>query len=708
MRFSSTILSLASIGALAALFSNQAEAQCPPDAFEPNDTCTAAAPLSVANHANLRASELDPDHYVITVPPLEQLRVTLWPTNQMAQPFELSLQDDACSMGLADSEFFEDLATGSSWLSLNWGNASLTPKNVRLRVGSILPNDSCIGYRLNMETFSDPCMDPLLVDGFEENDSCSLAVPIVEGYYPGLWISRWDEDHFRITVPPLVRLNIGMAPEDNDAISYHVVVRDDSCATILAGSDPDSGDSNLSCNWTNASNSPVDVRVQVSASIANPSCTEYNLNLQLIPDQTVSDCLNPALDDGFEHNDTCATATAISAGSYPDLRVGMQDEDHYSIVVPPGGSLLAVVDFGDGTLTDTLSVALFDALTCGTLLDAGELIFFEQEVFWTNTSATPVETVLSVRLVGGTFECRHYDMDISVPSWVCAGGQSDDGYEDNDDCASAIRLTDGVETDLLVQSGDDDFFEFEVAAGQTLTLDLLVPYSGADLEAYLYADDPACGDTLSFLQYVDASTGGGTLAWTNTTGADQTYFAQVRLVSPGIQGCNAYDLRTTGALDPDVTTPFCFGDGSADAGFGPVDCPCGNNAGPGSGGGCLHSESIGLGAVLTVTGSTSVATDDLAFTVTGATSNQMGMLIQGHHAMAAPFKDGVYCMGNETRRIEVLNLDGAGSAATSSSIVTRGAVAVGRTRHYQAWFRDPGGACGTGSNFTQGITVLWR
>ncbi|MCA8981338.1 MAG: hypothetical protein H6831_13915 [Planctomycetes bacterium] len=151
-----------------------------------------------------------------------------------------------------------------------------------------------------------------------------------------------------------------------------------------------------------------------------------------------------------------------------------------------------------------------------------------------------------------------------------------------------------------------------------------------------------------------------------------------------------------------VGTPVCFGDGSLSF------CPCANDAAAGSGSGCLNS--TGLGAILSGTGSDAVANDDLVLGAVQARASVPGLFLQGTTTISTPFKDGILCVGNPTERLQVVFTDASGNAASTASIVTEGNVVAGQIRTYQFWYRDPGGVspCGTGSNFSNALRVIWQ
>lgn len=145
---------------------------------------------------------------------------------------------------------------------------------------------------------------------------------------------------------------------------------------------------------------------------------------------------------------------------------------------------------------------------------------------------------------------------------------------------------------------------------------------------------------------------------------------------------------------------FCVGDGS------PVACPCGNDADPAERSGCENS--TGLGATLRFDGGAIVGADALVLLVADAPANQPALLVSGGSEIAVPFRDGLLCAGGPTDRVELLVLDANGAGATASDLAVEGGFSPGDEVVYQAWYRDPQvGACGTGSNWTNGLRVVW-
>lgn len=292
-----------------------------------------------------------------------------------------------------------------------------------------------------------------------------------------------------------------------------------------------------------------------------------------------------------------------------------------------------------------------------------------------------------------------------VHVWLGGGGVNDDDLAPNWACQSARVVSSGIQEDLVVHTGaPDDFFAIDVLDGDTLTVDVLHNAVGGNIDCFLYDASTlgsSCGDGMSSLTSGVTGLDDESLSWTNDTGVTQTYLLQVSLVvgQPGVSSCNNYDLQVAVGPAP-VGVPICAGDGTL------IDCPCDNESSDGESG-CLNA--TGMGAKISASGSSSILADDAVFHLSQARVGQPSLLIQGWTLTAVPFKDGILCMGNPTKRLEVVLLNGAGEGSTTSSIVTEGSIpGPGVTRHYQFWYRDPAlSPCGTGSNFSNGLTVQW-
>jgi hypothetical protein len=66
-----------------------------------------------------------------------------------------------------------------------------------------------------------------------------------------------------------------------------------------------------------------------------------------------------------------------------------------------------------------------------------------------------------------------------------SGGCSDDGYEDNDSAGTASSI-DSSSNDLMVCSGDDDFYRITVPSGSSITATIDFEHDDGDLDMHLY------------------------------------------------------------------------------------------------------------------------------------------------------------------------------------------------------------------------------
>ncbi|MCA8978583.1 MAG: PPC domain-containing protein [Planctomycetes bacterium] len=432
--------------------------------------------------------------------------------------------------------------------------------------------------------------------------------------------------------------------------------------------------------------------------------------IALLGGNAIAQCPN---DDILEDNDTCATAVPISVGTTSNLAVfgqaapGGTDSDYYVLQGVPDGDIVSIVVSFTHANGD-IDAMLWDDAACTNQIDSSAGVGNTETLDTQNTSGAAKDYYFQVRAYANstTFNCNDYTIDIvSMPDPCLAA--VDDGFEDNEDCATAAVLTPGTYLSNFVSVTDQDYYAVSVPNGGTLTVDAIFTDANGDVDIYLYDNLLlGCGTHGSELVASTSTTDNESVSTTNSSGASVTYYIEMYVWAPGGSDCNTYDL-VVDITGGSVATPMCFGDGTADAGGGPVACPCGNESTLGAGEGCKSS--LGFGAILTASGSNVVANDDMVFSVSQARASQPSLLVQGATLQATPFKDGVFCMGNPTERIEVVFTDGTGAGSTTSSIVTEGNITPGVTRYYQQWFRDPGGVspCGNGSNFSQGLQVDW-
>jgi endonuclease I len=160
------------------------------------------------------------------------------------------------------------------------------------------------------------------------------------------------------------------------------------------------------------------------------------------------------------------------------------------------------------------------------------------------------------------------------------------------------------------------------------------------------------------------------------------------------------DCLFNDACNPSHLVAFCFGDGSG------ASCPC-NNFGA-QDAGCANS--TGAGATLSASGSVSLSTDDLSFSVTGLPTGP-GLFFQGNNAVGGgnglSFGSGLRCAGGFAVRLEI-RFSSNGSSATTVALGSLSGATAGQTKRYQYWYRDSSGSpCSSTFNLTNGYELTW-
>jgi len=121
--------------------------------------------------------------------------------------------------------------------------------------------------------------------------------------------------------------------------------------------------------------------------------------------------------------------------------------------------------------------------------------------------------------------------------------------------------------------------------------------------------------------------------------------------------------------------------------------------------------SMGAGAVIGASGSTSVSGNDFTLDVTAAAASQVGLFYYGPNQIEIPFGNGYRCVGGGAFRLgPPLSTDPAGFATRWLDFTQPpanggpGAILAGSHWNFQFWYRDPA-AGGASFNLSDGLSV---
>jgi hypothetical protein len=126
--------------------------------------------------------------------------------------------------------------------------------------------------------------------------------------------------------------------------------------------------------------------------------------------------------------------------------------------------------------------------------------------------------------------------------------------------------------------------------------------------------------------------------------------------------------------------------------------------------------SAGPGASLSMSGTTSISSNDFSLLTSGASPNSSGLFVYSEFQASEPFGDGIRCIGSTplgVHRLSPTLITDEGGAATRHVDMTLGApasgasaITAGSTWNFQFWYRDVA-AGGSGFNATDGLQVTF-
>jgi len=266
-----------------------------------------------------------------------------------------------------------------------------------------------------------------------------------------------------------------------------------------------------------------------------------------------------------------------------------------------------------------------------------------------------------------------------------AFGAGDDG------CSTANQVTAGTYTGLHTYgqwdfpttiTHDPDWYRFTVQPGMRMDVDFHVVQTGGSPNYYIFmrafeADPVTCAGAVvdtSFQLHVSA---------TNATPLPKDY---LMFCYAGVTGSQqsvfvTYDLVLS-ASTAQTSIAYC----------------------PGS------PNSLGLSGTLSVTGSASIAADDLIFHGSNLPPSTSTLLAMGGTVNDVPFGDGMLCIGSPLHRLHhaAANASGACDIPLAIQLLPGGAgIAAGSARYFQLYYRNLGGPLGTGFNLTNALAVTF-
>lgn len=511
---------------------------------------------------------------------------------------------------------------------------------------------------------------PGVDDALEPNDSCSTPAVLAVGSYSGLYVETTDRDFYSIDLQAgdLLEIDATFLHVDGDIDLY--LYDQSSCSQLgsaLAWSDSVSDDESIIWGHQGPGSRTMVLEVRIFSGSPGPPCNSYDLELVVTPGLCSGD-------DSFEPSDSCASPAPISEGIHPNLLVSTTDDDWYRIAVAPGDQVTVVAHF-EHSLAD-VELELFGG-GCLNLIDGSYSTDDLEIVSGANFTNSIQQYRIHLYALQGLMECSEYELEITTTQHPC-GVVQDDGFEENDTCATAATLVSSA-SNLLVTRTDPDWYAISVAAGAQVSIDIAFIHEGGDIDAALFA---TCGNAPIAGSY--SVTDNESISWINPNLTPTTVHLQVLIWPNSPSECNGYDIGISMSIATGIGANYCV----------------------------TSQNSTGMAATIEAIGSSSAAAQSLQLQARDLPALQPSVFYFGGSQVQLPFGNGTRCVGNSGSgvfRLPVTYANAYGNVEHPVDFLNGPAAVIqaGDTWYFQSWYRDPA-AGGAFFDLTDGLAITFQ
>ncbi|MEQ9500240.1 MAG: pre-peptidase C-terminal domain-containing protein [Deltaproteobacteria bacterium] len=465
--------------------------ECPTDRFEPNDASDAAVAIGDLE-AGLRACA-DADFFRL----------------DLAAGDEATVQIDYTA---SEGRVGLTLAGESVNVTTEPGLASFTfaaPRDDSYAIRVVLEEDLGVApgaqYNLLTEVAWGACAD----DAEEPNDSAAEGTRVEPGRYTDLAQCEDNDDWFVVAgaVDDTLQLTIDFEHAEADLA---LELFDPSGASV-AVADSSTDDEQLTYVVTTPGDHAL--RVHLVDDGGRRAGAPYGLQVtRTEPLRCVADAMEP--------NDTLLTA-APAALDTPYTATACGESDYYAFTTATPLTIQAAFTHAEGDV----DLELFDPNGTSVALAASQ--DDDETLVVTSTGAY----VLRVQLAsdGGNAPGNDYTLQLAT------SGCAPDTFEPNDAVAAAAPVAFGAHAGLTMCEADADYYQFDLAAGQGVDIDLSFLHAEGDIDVEL--------STLSGTLLSSATSGDDDETILFSTQVGGTYVLRVYLYADaGSDPGNTYDL----------------------------------------------------------------------------------------------------------------------------------------------------------------------